>query len=694
MPQIKIFLLGQFDVLIDGHRIQSHLWQSRQVRSILKILVAMRGKPVTSSQILDIIWHDEDPEASQKRLYVRISQLRSLFENEQIHDLIQKVDGGYLFSPDTQQDLDSEDSCISIDVEEFEIAADRGRSLLENTRIQEAIEFLEKGRDLYCGEYLAEDLYEEWTIRDRERLRERFLTLLTELAEAYAQMGYYRRAINICHQVLTIEPYRETIFARLMLYYYYSGDKAKALQVYENCQRVLFEELDVTPGLGTKNLAIRIKEGNLWTTGSFTRYPPPVYEGRLFEVPFSLGEPPFLGREREYAWLVQQWHRNPLAVLWIEGEAGIGKTRLAEEFTGYITKEGVQVFRLRGLNNINAPYAAWIYALENYSGISQGKEFGLQTKNDLVAILNELREISTTDFTQGSFQNTKQHETFLRDFLLKSVSQNDLLWVDDAHLLDTASIQLMSELAGKIPMLITCRSEEMPSGHPLRLIATDVPDQLAELHLKPLGEEGIKSILDFLGAVAMPQLHKRLIALTQGNPFYLIATLQHLFEEGILFVNSIGEWEQSGPFEKGLSPTIQETISSRLRTLKAENHRILDVIAVAGNMIDYDILQGALKVDETRLLNGVDELIENGFLIEPRIQGKAEVFLSHAYYGEVLYQTLPSARKRIYHRLLGDTMVKMGKDSALITGFSRATLTWEGNQKKPFTMPGSLEIIR
>ncbi len=97
MSPLKIYLFGQFEVLQHDQGISSKLWQSRQVRGILKILVAMRGKPVSSSQIIEILWPDEDPKSAQQHLYVRISQLRKLLQTEQNDELLQKVEGGYLF---------------------------------------------------------------------------------------------------------------------------------------------------------------------------------------------------------------------------------------------------------------------------------------------------------------------------------------------------------------------------------------------------------------------------------------------------------------------------------------------------------------------------------------------------------------------------------------------------------------------
>ena len=111
-----------------------------------------------------------------------------------------------------------------------------------------------------------------------------------------------------------------------MVYYYYAGEKNKALQVYDQCQQVLSAELGVDPDISTRQLAERIRAGSLWSQKEISLYPPPNYEGRLYEVPYSLGKVPFSGRYREYAWLIHQWHALSNPIIWIEGEAGVGKT--------------------------------------------------------------------------------------------------------------------------------------------------------------------------------------------------------------------------------------------------------------------------------------------------------------------------------------------------------------------------------
>ncbi len=366
MPELKIHLFGAFEVLCTDQPIQHKYWQSRQVRTIFKLLILQRGRPLSSTQIVEALWPTEKPEVGLKRLYIRISQLRRILEELKIDVQIQTIAGGYLF--DCKSPQPGKTSGCWIDVDVFENLADQGRLLLEQNQYQSAVDVFEKARSLYRADYLIEDQYDDWSMAERERLRDRYLVLLTELSEAYAQMGQYRRAIHACQKVLQADSCREAVFVRLMLFYYYAGEKNKALQTFEHCQTILWKELGVEPDPSTVELAEKIQNGSLWQQEDSPLYPPPNYEGRIYEVPFSLGNLPLVGRDSEYAWLVNNWQKHPGGVILIEGEAGIGKSRLVETFGGYIKSQGTTVFFAKGSAGQKTPYGLFLQINQGRSG--------------------------------------------------------------------------------------------------------------------------------------------------------------------------------------------------------------------------------------------------------------------------------------------------------------------------------------
>ena len=518
-------------------------------------------------------------------------------------------------------------------------------------------------------------------------MRERFLTVLTELAECYAQQGRYRRAIARCREVLVADPYREAVYVRLMLYHYYAGEQSQALRTYERCCQVLAGELDVKPLPATVTLAKQIRDGTLGTIADAPRYPPPAYEGRLFEVPYSLGHTPFVGRAREYAWLVEQWREAQASVILIAGEAGVGKSRLVDEFLGYAAAEGATVLRARAAPGENLPYAPVIAALRPLLEPGRGRDRPqLDIPPAILAALTPFfpeihdRHPDLPALPKLAAQQERERLFDAVEALVQArAPAGTLLHVDDAHRAGAASLDLLARLADTLTIVLTCRSEETASDHPLRVALQPLrrEGRLAELTLEPLATAAVQKLIRRLAHADLPALAEAVLAQTGGNPLFVIASLQHIFEEGALYVDAEGHWATAGDVAPSLPPTMRETIEARLRRLSGDLRRVLDLAAVIGGEFDFALLQHASQVGEAPLLNALDGLLEAELLVEPRATGRAEFALAHDCYAEVAYDTLPQVRRRRLHRRVAEALEATTPDldvaaPALAQHFERA----------------------
>jgi DNA-binding SARP family transcriptional activator len=664
MP-LRISTLGPFTIQRDDEEIPASVWGNRQTRTILKVLLTRRGHVVSTEQLTDILWPDDDSDAALNRLHVRVSQLRRALDSKTPFPYILTHKGGYSFSLDAD---------CWIDAVEFEARAQWGRHCQENDNLAEAITAYETACTLYRGDFLEEDLYEDWAFVERERLRERFLTTLTELAECYARQGRYRHAIARCRQVLTADCYREAVYVRLMLYHYYAGEQAQALQAYERCRQLLADELGVEPLPDTITLAERIRDGTLWAAECAPHYPPPAYEGRLFEVPYSLGRAPFVGREREYAWLVEKWRDPKTKVILIEGEAGIGKSRLADEFMGYAATEGSTVLHSRmASSGGESPYALLITTLRPLLESRRGENIPPATLAALIPLFPMIRKWYPDLPTLPKLSARREHDRLFEAItaLVQAhtparthTSAGSLLCVDDAHRAGAATLDLLTHLASDLTIVLVLRSEETPPDHPLRAMLQPLRQQgrAATLILKRLQPTAVQELIHQLAHSDLPTLTEQVITQTDGNPLFVVALLQHLFEEGALFVDTEGHWTASADIPLSLPTTVRETIEARLRRLGRDQRRIFDLAAVIGGEFDFALLQCASEEQEEQLLDTLDVLLEAGLLIEPRAVGRGELALSHSCYAEVAYDTLPQPRRRQLHRRIAKALLGLYRD--------------------------------
>ncbi|MFQ5796549.1 MAG: BTAD domain-containing putative transcriptional regulator, partial [Candidatus Bipolaricaulia bacterium] len=200
--QVKLF--GHFEAWHDDEPIPPQAWSRRKTQTLLKILLTERGRVFTQDQLIDWLFPDSNPDKAAQNLYKRISELRRTLEPDLNRgadsQFVLRVGGGYCFSQDAPG---------WIDTEAFHQQVESARKMEQAGRWSQALEYYQQAVELYRGEYLAEDLYEEWSIPPRERWREEYLTALERLAECHARLRNYSRAIEYGQRMIELEPYRE-----------------------------------------------------------------------------------------------------------------------------------------------------------------------------------------------------------------------------------------------------------------------------------------------------------------------------------------------------------------------------------------------------------------------------------------------------------------------------------------------------
>jgi DNA-binding SARP family transcriptional activator len=656
MTDLCIHLLGPFQVLQHGQPLQASEWRSIQVRAIFKLLLTQRERVVPADYILDVLWPDDELQTARRRLHVRISQLRRALNPDDPSAYILTVEGGYTFNLE---------SAYWLDTEEFEAHAQWGRRCQENDELAQAISAYETARAFYRGDFLVKDLYADWTFAERERLRERFLTMLTELAECYALQGRYRRAITRCREALAADPCRESIYLRLMLYHYYAGERDQALRAYQRCRQTLSDELDVEPLPQTSALYEQILRQQLKQADEAARYPAPVYDERPFQAPHSLQLTPFVGREDEYAWLAASLRSYKFVA--VAGEAGLGKTRLAQQALEYTRQQGALTLAANCYEvESDAPYQPLIEALQSLmrQDAPALQELAPQWRAELERLFAHLYPGGPAQAPPVQGQRRQLFEAVSQLLQASAAAQPIVVFVDDAQWADSSSLALLNHLARRmdglpVAWLLNYRPEEVSARHPLRALldALRRDGRLAEKDLTPLSTDTIVALITRLASSVAPDpaLSERLAHESAGNPFYLVSILQNLFEEGVLSKAASGSWTLSRDIvgkasELMLPPTLQKTLERRLDRLQPGDRRTLQAAAVLGRPFDLDLLQRISGVSEDDLLDTLDRLIESRLLAEWPATGCLTFDFSHSKLCKATYLCLKSARRQRLHQ--------------------------------------------
>ena len=243
---LRVRFLGRFELLRDGEEV-APLSRGGKAVSVLKYLLAGGSRPVSQDYLMGWLWPESDLKRARWSLNSTVYSLRKLLNvgATSPDPVVLFEEGCYRLCPSVR---------VSSDVHEFDARCERGRSLEAAGRRGEAAAAYEEAVALYRGDYLAEDLYEDWTMIERDRLTNAYLDALDRLADHHARNGRLWEAVRACHRVLDKDSCHEHAHRRLMEYYVRLGLRGRSLHQYRLCRRLLEHACDMEPSPETVSL--------------------------------------------------------------------------------------------------------------------------------------------------------------------------------------------------------------------------------------------------------------------------------------------------------------------------------------------------------------------------------------------------------------------------------------------------------
>ncbi len=324
MPLLHIQLLGDFHLAYDDRPLNT-VNQAR-VQSLLAYLLLRRHAPQARHHLAFTFWPDDDETNARNNLRKMLHQLRHALPD----------DAQFLVTDaNSVQWLPS--SPCRLDVAEFEAAIVHATDLVRSPDLDATCQALQTALDLYKGDLLP-SCYDDWIAPERERLRQAAAKVCLHLIHLREERREYPAALEIGRRMLQLDPFNEATYASLMRLHALNNDRTAALRAYHDCVTMLQRELEVEPGeevqAAYKSL-LHLESGHAAAVSQ-----PPALAGAI----------PLIGRQGEWAQVRDIWQQSargqPSFVL-ITGEAGIGKTRLAEELLTWAVRQGVTGARTR-----------------------------------------------------------------------------------------------------------------------------------------------------------------------------------------------------------------------------------------------------------------------------------------------------------------------------------------------------------
>lgn len=624
MP-LELVLFGPPTLLRDGRSVS---FETRKGLALLAYL-ALEG-PQTRDALAMLLWPELDQERARATLRRTLSAIRTTTCDKEI--------------------LEAERERVALRMDRVSVDAIEFRARLEKAAEQEQpIESLEAAAALAGNAPLAgltikgAPEFEHWQYRLKESLRRELGSVLARLVDLHRGRHDLDRALKHARRSIEIDPLNEAVHRTLMRLYTEKGDRAAAIAQYRECTRVLAEELAVVPVDETT----RLYEELMSQKSSVEVGPTPPARGA------PQGEMPFVGRHREMA--VEGSLRSPGGrLVAIEGEPGIGKTRLAHELTVDGTEDRPTVRVRCHEEEVSHAFGVATRLLRralDRTSTKTVRNLAVAAATEAARLAPDLRSLHPGIGEPQPLDSPGARTAFFEgawETMIALLGEDAIVVVDDVQWLDAATLDLLAFAIRRLDrmgmkLIVTWRRDDIAPDHLVRrLVADAIREGRADhLVLDRLTSGDVAEIVERLGDRSAG-FAERLFEETEGVPFFISEYLKAAGEEG-------SEWP--------LAAGIKELVRAQTGRLSDIGRQILAAAAVSGRELTADQVQSISGRSENETADGLEELERRGMIAA--IAGRAAFDLSHDKVRRVVLEDTSHARRRLLHGRAADYLERM-----------------------------------
>jgi DNA-binding SARP family transcriptional activator len=570
--ELKVSVLGALDI----HGVDKHALGSRKARTLLKVLAVARGQPVAVPRLVDCLWPDRPPARPSQQISVLISRLRSVLGAARLP----RSDAGYQLLADW----------IDLDVANHLATAAARRLAAQN--YASARLAAEAALALMRGDLLADEPDSPWADEERAAVTKLSFDVRRTAARAALAIGDFAAAREMSEAVVAVDPYDEGALQVFMAALAHGGQPGTALATFARARKRLREDLGVDLSPATDAVHKAILQGK------------PI-PGLVIAVAANLGRdsssrlPPaeeaagngLAGRDAELMVLdaaLSQVTAGGIRLVLVEGDSGIGKTRLVTHWATRTRGEGATVLlaSCAGLDRM-VPLHPLIAALDQFVESDRRRAQALFGPQPAFRPLFEPPRSDPTPAVIAPALNStvrrRMFEVMLSTFTHIASSAPTAIVLDDIH------------LAGELTRAWVEFARARPSGVPLLIVVTQLMNSRAPSRVDDritLGPLDLAAASMIVGSSRAAELH----ALTGGNP---------------LFLRQLAITDQ----RVDLPATIKQAVDTRCDQL-GPAARTLRTAATIGPVVDPDLLMEVLNLHPVDLFAHLEAGVKALFLDE------------------------------------------------------------------------------
>ena len=650
-PFLSIRLLGPVEIRVDSEPLAV---DTRKAVALLAYL-AVTGRPASRESIAALLWPESDGADARGALRRTLSVLNASLGGRGLRIDRRSVELGA--------------DAVDLDLDAFRGLLGRAREHAHDpsAACDACDAVLDEALDLDRGPFMDgfslrdSEPFDEWQVTESEASRRDLAAALERLARSQLAGGHWDRAIAAGRRWLDLDPLHEPAHRLLMTVYASASEEAAAVRQYRECVRILEAELGVAPLEETTSLYEAIRTGVLRQTPAAalpgaTDASPSGPADRPEEFTAQAGEGPMVGRAAELQRLLDAARAIDAdgRVLVIEGEPGIGKTRLARALVAQLATDGAVALEARAYGGEAAiPYAPVAELVRaGLAGRDAGSRLAL-VRPEVLAEVARLLPIPGVRAAEGAMTDPLGRGRFLEAVAevltaLAGGPRPGILWLDDAHWADGPTLEALAFLARRlrgrsIGVLVTWRREDLVDPAAGGIVAATADDDRASVvTLGRLGRNDIEALARAaMGSEASTAFVDRLVADSEGLPLYVAEALAS---------RQVGDGS--------VVPGVEALVRDRLATTSELARQVASAAAVIGRSFDFETVRFASGRSEEETVGALEELDRRGFIREVTAQERAELRydFTHASLRNVAYGALGLARRRLLHGRVAESL--------------------------------------
>lgn len=649
MASLTLKVLGGFALQTGGRRL---ILPTRKTQALLAYLALHPDRPCSREILTTLLWGDTPDLQARHSLRQAVYHIRKTLA-------------------DARPDIAIDGEAVTLRTSALEVDA-----LTFERHVRRATpESLDAAVSLYRGDLLEglaikEAPFDEWLLVERERLRELALEALARLLAHHVKAGASEQAIQAALRLLALDPLQEAAHRALMHLYVREGRRAAALRQYQTCVGILRRELGAEPEPETQQLYQEILPQPAVRPGADSPAPPSTTPAST-PVGGISAETPLVGRDAEHTRLRRALHdawQGSGSSLVLLGDAGVGKSRLADEIASEAIAEGGRVLTGNCHESEQVlPFSPWIDALrtgEVVTGIAAMPELAPAWRAELARLLPELVEPGVEPVTTSE-SSLRLFEAMMELVQRLAARQPLVVLLEDLQWADESSLRLFAFVARRITrirvlLLGTARAEDLATTPLLREILDEMERDgpAARVEVGPLSERETRELVQALLTTGQRRrataIARRVWATSEGNPLVIVETMRAL-QDGRL---------GAPPAGLGIPERVRRMIVGRLDRLAPSSRRLAAAAAVIGRPVSFALLRRTAGLSESAAAEGVEELVRR------RVFSAAgeEFAFTHQRMRDVVYDSVAGALRVELHTAAGEALEVLyadGLDGAL-----------------------------